>query len=279
MTNKIFRALSFLIVAAGLVLAGAPGTALADHCKGKHKNDAGCDAGGNDGGGSGEISVRVTLDDDPGDTLLSDGGAYIDGVDKVTANISDWFRMTPENRSPRTITIDFGPTVDCNNAAVGPGDCIVDVNSGQPIECPHGAGLAQCSGARTVYLFLRDVILDDTTTTTIHVMAPDGIQHLVQHWDPEIQIIAEKRQTNGWVLIFKDDAGLNACDGVSEQLGITATDTGTDGIADVWSITTDTTGIGGLTTKIACIAKQGRNSREFVGFVEMQFGFTIERLN
>ncbi len=279
MTNKIFRALSFLIVAVGLALAGAPNVALADHCKGKHKNDAGCDGGGNGDGASGEISVRVTLDDLPGDTLLSDGGAYIDGADKVTANISDWFRMTPENRSPRTITIDLGPTVDCSDATASPGDCIVDANSGQPIECPHGARPIQCSDARTVYLFFRDVVLDDSTTTTIHAMAPGEQQFLGQHWDPEIHIRAEKRQTNGWVLIFKDDAGLNACDGVSEQLGIAATDTGTDGIADVWSITTDTTGIGGLATKIACIAKQGRNNRTFVGFVEMQFGFTIERLN
>ncbi len=46
MTDKLFRVISFLIVAAGLALAAAPSAALADHCKGKHKNDLGCDTSG-----------------------------------------------------------------------------------------------------------------------------------------------------------------------------------------------------------------------------------------
>ncbi len=46
MTNKLIRVISFLFVAAGLALAGAPNTALADNCKDKHKNNPDCSSGG-----------------------------------------------------------------------------------------------------------------------------------------------------------------------------------------------------------------------------------------
>ena len=168
--------------------------------------------------------------------------------------------------------------VDYSDATADSGDRIVTANSGQPIGCPYGAGLAQCSGARPVYLFFRDIVLDENTTTTIHAMAPDGNQNLGQHWDSEIHIHVEKHQKNGWVLILKDDTELNARGCISEQIGITAKDTDNDGNADEWSITTDTIGIGGLATKIACLAKQDKNGRTFGGFVEMQLDYTIDWL-
>ncbi len=60
MSAWMLRAFSTAIVAAGLALAGAPNAALADHCKGKHKNDPGCGGGG--GGGGVIFSVAVVGD-------------------------------------------------------------------------------------------------------------------------------------------------------------------------------------------------------------------------
>ncbi|MDH3638747.1 MAG: hypothetical protein OES09_09820 [Gammaproteobacteria bacterium] len=192
--------------------------------------------------------------------------------------------MTPENRSSRTITTDFGPTVDCaSNQLDVNGDCIIDA-VGHTIECPHTVAArlnpGQCIGVRKVNLFFRDIFINANETTTIIAMVPDGNQYLGQHWDPEVHLVSEKRQNNGWVLIFKPNPGLQACDrDVAENLGITAFDSDGDGATDLWRITTDTSGLpGGWTTKIACVAKQGKNNRTFVGFVEMQFGFDIERL-
>jgi hypothetical protein len=63
MSDSSFRIIPILIVAFVFALAGAPNVAVADHCKGKHKNDPSCDSGGG-GGGSG-IIFSVSFVGDP----------------------------------------------------------------------------------------------------------------------------------------------------------------------------------------------------------------------
>ena len=58
--DKLFRVISFLIVAAGLALAGALTAAQAAHCKRKYKNDPGCSSGG-DGGSNGVIFSATAI--------------------------------------------------------------------------------------------------------------------------------------------------------------------------------------------------------------------------
>lgn len=270
-----------MIIAAGLALAGLPNQAEAHHCKGQHKNDLGCpDSGDGGGGASDTISVMVTIDDIAGDHLLSDGGPYVDGVDKITAQIDDrGFRMTPENKSSRTSTIDFGALVDCSSGIPDiAGDCIMDSVQGFSIECPIPVEIRledQCKGVRTIYLFFRDVFLDEATTTNILSMPADGIQYSGQHGHHEISITAPAKEKNSWGLIFKRNPGLMACGNIAENLGIAAFDDNNDGVTDRWEISTDT--VDGP-AKIACLAKSSPSSTTFEGYVEMQFGFQIERL-
>lgn len=271
------QSLVLSLVAAFLCTGLASTIAQAHHCKGAHAGDSGCDGGGGGGGGD-AVAVTVTLDDIAGDTLVSDGAAYIDGADKITAEIVDiGFRMTPENKSTRTATIDFGPLVDCTSGtADSSGDCITDALFAVPITCPIDAGNridGSCKGARTINLFFRDVFLDATTVVHILSMPADGQQYPGQHFDPELFLISPASKKNGWALIFKPNPGLTACQHLAENLGITAFDDG-DGVTDSWVISTET--VDGP-SKIACLAKNDPGKRTFEGYVTMQFGLTIER--
>ena len=71
MSFRRFSVFPVVFFASFVLLAGTSSVAVADHCKGKHKNDPGC---GDDGGGSGIIfSVAVVGDPDalPGSQSLS----------------------------------------------------------------------------------------------------------------------------------------------------------------------------------------------------------------
>ena len=62
-TMKISRIplmMSLFVGALALALTAGPTTAYAEHCKGKHKNDPGCDSGG--GGGEGDPPGNVTTE-------------------------------------------------------------------------------------------------------------------------------------------------------------------------------------------------------------------------
>lgn len=279
MRDRIFLFLSLTIAAIGLVLFGTAGSALAHHCKGQHANDPGCSGGDSGGNGTGNTLVQVTLADLGADTLVSDGGGpYIDGVEYITAEITDLrFHVLPENKSPRTITIDFGTLVDCGAGAL---DCITDAVSGDPITCPivadNRVDSTLCKGPRKIWLNFRDVFVDQTTIVTLRSMPADGVQYPGQDSHHEVQLMSAKNEKNGWGLIFKENPGLTACGHVAENLGITAFNATNDGgVPESWEISTDT--VDGP-TKIACLAKASANSVTFEGYVEMQFSYVIERL-
>jgi hypothetical protein len=110
MTDKLFRVISFLIVAAGLVLAGASGTAQAGHCKGKHKNDPGC--GGDDGGSSNGVVFSVWFDTD---SAASGEDTYLPNCAAQTpASSGNSFATTaifPRHDLCATLTTSFGATL------------------------------------------------------------------------------------------------------------------------------------------------------------------------
>ena len=58
MSDSSFRKLSILIVAFVLALAGTSNVAVANHCKGEHKDDPGCSDDGGGGGYSSEVLSR-----------------------------------------------------------------------------------------------------------------------------------------------------------------------------------------------------------------------------
>jgi len=84
------RYFSWLIPTVMLAL-GAPGLAMAHHCKGGHANDPGCDGGGGGGGGGDDTSALLLVCSiDGGGTLFSDGlGDYTHDVDQVRCSTGD----------------------------------------------------------------------------------------------------------------------------------------------------------------------------------------------
>ena len=96
-----------------------------------------------------------------------------------------------------------------------------------------------------------------------------------QHLPPDVPLRPPAKDKHGWGLIFKQNPGLVTCGNSAENLGIAAFDVDGDGATDRWEITTDTSN---GPTKIACLARTSPSSTTFAGYVELQSGYTIERL-
>jgi hypothetical protein len=170
MSDRFFRLVPFMIFAFVVGLVGAPNVALADHCKGNHKNDPGCDGGGG-GGGSGIIfSVSFV-----GDPLAPGSNLFLPSCTAQTpASSGNSFATTaifPRHDLCATLTTSDGATLTddiiIQTVTTRSGDVVGVRVTGQDVI--GEAGIAHESDVLDVV----PIILPDGVGFTLHVHAVD----------------------------------------------------------------------------------------------------------
>jgi hypothetical protein len=195
MTDKISRAILSLLVAAGLALAAAPNAALAGHCKGKHKNDPGCD-----GGGGGGVIFSVAVVGDP------------DAPAGANRYLPSCTATTPESTGNSITTVAFFPRHDpCAILTTSEGYTLTDDIFIETVTDGAGAIVAvqlfgqDIIGAEgiaheTDELPVDPVVMPDAAGFTLHVHAAD-----VDLWKLDTHRVMRKSKRVEWVGTFTLD--------------------------------------------------------------------------
>lgn len=235
--------------------------------------------------------VKVTFDSDyflgpaSSDTIMSDGGPYIDGVN-VTAEVP--MEGTPPgqflmwqgggNNITSTLFIDFGEAEDCAGADEGTLGCVVDksdVRSPTSVTCPIPFNErvpldnSWCSGFKPVTVNFRHTVDANGKPETFMMDILDNLTHYGEAYGSEMHFAAEKNNQN-WSLRFDPQCGLTYGTGQFLQISAQDNEGGDELLNDEWYIST------GGGTKKACLIKAGNgNTSNLIGMFDMQFGYTI----
>ena len=285
--NAAKMTLTATVVAAalGLALGLMAAPAGAHHKLGHNK---GGDGGKPNSESSGKVfPVKVTFDDMGGDSIQSDGGPYIDGVDGVRAEIPvhgsppGKLLVSLEGKEPRTFFIDFGAAVDCEPSDGLQGCVFDDSGAADPVVCPFPVGEredangtaenALCSGLRQVTMTFHHALDVFVEGDEIYMLGmPNDSPFDGESNEFEFGFRAEKN-AGGWRLRF-DELCLGF--GAGKFLEITATDHNANDDAvlpnDEWQIGTG----GGM--KTACLTKTGKGrSEDLIGLFDMEFVYTV----
>lgn len=252
-----------------------------------------------EGGGSGKVfAVKVSFDDEPSDTIKSDGDYYISdsgvyadsGVGArlpVEFSPPGQFVMTLRLNGGRLLFFDFGAAVDCvSGDPTNTGACVWDENDDStftdPVPCPFPPGSrypddSLCSGYKQVVMVFRNTVYEPSGDERDYMLGMSNNQTFPgKGGGAEFDFREESRKEDDLRLRF-DAKCLGWADG--DFLNITAFDhlDNDDAVLpnDEWYIGTGDTPV--LTgTKTACLTKKGNGKNEdLVGLFDMQFGYTV----
>jgi hypothetical protein len=229
--------------------------------------------------------------------IAGDGlGAYIDGVDKVTAVIPDGednaapaqfqFAIDGGKRAQRHVYISFGMAVDCPGADPGTLGCVFDDSgSPDPVECPFDdlAAGDRCAGLVTGGMWVRDpirivggAVVDDGLFVTMQA----GTVSLSRAQDDEFNFYYDREK---WAVNFDDVACNVAPPEAASFLDMVAFElegSDTNGIREEWAIGTDLDSSGNLGpgTKNGCLVKlsKGGTPEYPNGVFAFHHGYRIE---
>ena len=232
-----------------LLVGWAVTPAQAEHCKGKHKTDPGCDGGG--GGGGGTIPVTVFIVDAVGDGLMSDGiGHYIDRVDKVSVGIGSTVGLKGQlamhlgvrGNQPaiRQLFLDFT-------------HCVSEDIEGMTTCTPPSLPDDLTPGPTNLYtsgVNLKEMVVNDTTSSALNMSVNIDLNSIDQ---------------GIWTLFFYYSSFADCQDGT--KVGVTRTGD------DTWVIEA-----GRVFGAVACLAQNvGAKGYEFRGRYFMPFQMEVRK--